>query len=204
MATVLDLSIKTAVPEKGKDFLNEITKVYINTGIDQKSEMAAHTLDFIKERLIFVSGDLTNIESQVEQYKIKRGIANVSEESKFLLESVKEYDKELSKISMELEYINQIDKNISSQQYKAPPFIGTGNASLEKLIGDLYNLESLKINYENTVKKDNPLNTILKQQIETSKENIRENKHSLLSSLNQIKSSLFKTSSSSNEKIYRA
>jgi tyrosine-protein kinase Etk/Wzc len=184
LATVLELSIKTTVPEKGQDFLNEITKVYIKNGVDQKSEMAAHTLEFIKERLSFVSGDLTTIESEVEQYKIKRGIANVGEESKFLLESVKEYDKELSKISMELEYVNQIYNNLSREEYKAPPFIGTGNTSLEKLIGDLYNLEALKINYETTVKNDNPLNTILRKQIETAKENIRENISSLKESLN--------------------
>jgi tyrosine-protein kinase Etk/Wzc len=170
MATVVELSIKTTVPEKGRDFLNEITNVYIQNGIEQKSEMAANTLEFIKERLKFVNSDLVGIETEVEQYKKSRGIADISEEAKYFLKGVQEYDYELSKINMELAYVDEIKAGLNDNKFKSPIFTSPVDRSIERLVGDLYNLEALKIKYENTIKEGNPLNVILKGQIQTAKQ----------------------------------
>ncbi len=202
MATVIELSMKTSVPEKSKDFLNEVAKVYIQNGINQKSEMAANTLEFIKGRLKFVSTDLTEIESQAEQYKKSKGIANVSEEAKYFLEAVKEYDKELSAINIELTYINEIQKELAQKDFKIPSYIGPDNQSLSVLIVELNKLESLKIQYENTLKKDNPFNTILKEQILTSKNNITNNIEGLKQSL-LLKQGVVKNKLSETEKSIR-
>ena len=175
LATVLELSLKTTVPEKGKDFLNEVVKVYIQNGIDQKNETASNTLQFIKDRLNYVSGDLTNIESEVEQYKKTNGIANISEEARFFLEGVKEYDQELAKLNMELLYIAEIRKGLNETEFKVPSFVGPVDQSMEKLTTELYKLQSLNIQYEKTLKSDNPLNAILKEQINAAKENIKKN-----------------------------
>ena len=175
MATVIELSIKTTVPEKGKDFLDQVAKVYIQSGIDEKNETASNTLIFIKERLQFVTEDLTNIEDQVEDYKKDKGIADVSEEAKFFLQGVEQYDQELAKINMEQSFVNEVEKNLSAQEYQAPTLPGITDPALEKLVGELYSLESLKIKYENTLKEDNPLNKILKQQINATREDIKRN-----------------------------
>jgi tyrosine-protein kinase Etk/Wzc len=184
MATVLDLSIQTSVPEKGRDFLDQVTSVYIQNGIDQKNEMASNTFVFIQERLKYVSSDLMGIESEVEQYKISKGIADIGEEAKYFLMGVKDYDKELSIISMEQAYTDEIMKSLLHEDFKPPAFVGPIDPSLEKLVGELYNLQALQIQYKNTIKNDNPLNTILKDQIIAAKENIKENISGLKGSLN--------------------
>ncbi len=191
MATVIELSIKTSVPEKGRVFLDQVAKVYIQSSVDQKNEMAANTLEFIKARLRFVTSDLTNIEDEVEQYKQNKGIADIGQEATFFLQGVEQYDQELAKINMELSFINEIDNNLATEEYKAPALPGFTDPAFEKLVGELYTLESLKINYENTLKKDNPLNTILKQKIIVTREDIKRNVIGLKESLD-IKKEILK------------
>ncbi|MGE0635317.1 MAG: GumC family protein [Bacteroidia bacterium] len=183
MATVIELSIKTTVPEKGKDFLDEVAKVYIQSGVNEKNEMAANTLDFIRERLKFVTTDLTSIEDGVEQYKKEKGIADISQEARFFLQGVEQYDQELSRINMEVAFVNEINNNLINHEYKAPPLPGFTDPALEKLVGELYTLESLKINYDNTINADNPLSTILKQKIYSKREDIKRNVQSIIDAL---------------------
>lgn len=182
-ATVLEISLSSSVPLKDKLFLDELGNIYIQSGIDQKNETAANTIEFIKERLKFVYADLSDIETQNEQYKKNKGIANVSEDAKHMLSRVKDYDFDLAKINMELEYIYQIKQNLEQGNYSAPIFIGQSSRSLEELAGKLYNLETLRIGYEKTTNKENPLNNIIKEQIEITRQNILQSIEDIIKSL---------------------
>ena len=61
-STVINLDIKTPVPEKGIAILNKLFEVYNIAGINDKNEIAQRTLKFVDDRLSKVTAELDSVE----------------------------------------------------------------------------------------------------------------------------------------------
>src|ERR1035437_9259211 len=140
MSSVLNLSMKNSVPQKGKDLLNDLIGVYNQAALDDKNKVAANTLVFIEERLKLISGELTVVEKNVEDYKSKEGITDISAESQLFLQSVKENDAQLNEVKIQQSILGSIETYVKSKENKAgtvPATIGISDPTLLSLISEL-------------------------------------------------------------------
>lgn len=196
-STVLVLSIEYPLPEKGEDFINKLTQVYIQGGVDEKNKVASNTLDFIKGRLGIIFSDLTGIESGIEKYKSDKGIADISEEAKIFLQTIKYYDEQLSTINIQLNFIEYIENQMKSDNALSDAVslsvAGINDPVLVELLGSLTKLETESQKIILTTNEENPLLKIYTKQIADIKKTIIQNvgmmKNNLLisrQSLNKI------------------
>ncbi|PWG78811.1 GumC family protein [Pararcticibacter amylolyticus] len=191
-ATVVELSIRETTPQRGKDVLNKLIEAYNSAAINDKNRVRQSTLNFIDKRLSSLTGELTSVEKNVEDFKSSRGLIDISSESKFFLENVKDIDSKLNEVNVQLEVVNGIEAYINSSQNTghAPATTGISDPGLVALINQLINLELKKEQLLETAPEGSPVFEALNRQISGIKHSIRENikgiKNALVTSRKQL------------------
>ncbi|MFC5271575.1 GumC family protein [Adhaeribacter terreus] len=178
MSSVLMLSLESPVQEKGKDILNKLIEVYNAAGLEDKNKVAANTLVFIDERLALISKDLTEVEKNVEEFKSREGITDISAESKLFLESVKENDAQLNQVKIQQGVLNSIEQYVRNKENKAgtvPATLGLSDPVLLGLLDQLAELEAKRVQTSKLVKADNPMMIAIEDQISNLKKSLNEN-----------------------------
>lgn len=193
MASVLILSINTPTPQKGKDLLNRLVDEYNRAAIEDKNKVASITLAFIEERLKLIAGDLSAVEKNVEDYKSREGITDISEESKLFLSSVKENDSKLNEVKIQQSVLDNIEiyvKRKSNGTGTVPATLGISDPTLLGLIQKLSELEMQRTSSIKMVRVDNPIIVALDDQINNLKQSILDNIQTLKSNIQTSRNKL--------------
>lgn len=195
-STVVELSIKEKVPERGKDILNGVIKSYITAATEDIDNTRRSTLDFIDARLASLTNELSFAEESVESFKSSNGLMDVSTESKFFLDRIRDNDVKLNEVNVQLEIVNGIEKYIDSNKAtgNAPATAGIADAGLVALINQLITLELQKDQLLGTTPAKSPVFETINRQIATTKHSIRENIRGLKTSLTASQAQLRKFS----------
>ena len=181
-SSVLSLRTEDAKPERGKDVLNQLVKVYNLVNLEDKNKHTASTLSFIEDRLILISRDLTDAEITVESFKAREGITDISAEAGLFLQSVQENDNQLSQIRIQQSVLENIESYVRNKQNASgtvPATLGISDPTLMALIQSLSELESKRAQAMKIVKADNPMVTALDEQIINAKTSLAENLRNL-------------------------
>jgi tyrosine-protein kinase Etk/Wzc len=186
-SSILQLSTTDVVPEQCADFLNKLTEVYIQNSIEQKNLLASNSLKFIDSQIKQISEELKQIEDNMLDFKSNKGIIDVDAESKLFLEQVKGFDEKISENSVQLSFIDYLEKYIKENKKVndiTPSSLGIADPLLIKLIANLSELENErdKRNYDS--KPSNPLVEALDQQIKKVKGSILETLNSIRQNYN--------------------
>lgn len=175
-STVLELSLKAAVPAKGKMIMQKILEAYTFLNIEDKNREATSTLRFIEDRLRFITNELVDVEEDVEKYKSSQGFTDLSAESNLFLEKVKENDSKLNEVDIQLQVLGGVDSYLKSNQKGfAPATLMVNDPVLTGLISKLSELELEREKYAQTTQAANPLLGTINTQIANTKQAIREN-----------------------------
>ncbi|HEY0900128.1 MAG TPA: polysaccharide biosynthesis tyrosine autokinase [Sphingobacteriaceae bacterium] len=194
LASVVELSLKDQVPERGELVLKSLLASYKRKSQEEKSRIAKNTLDFITKRLSYVSGELETVERNMEGYRSSQGLTDISSESKVFLDNVQTTDNKLNEVNVKLSQINDIETYLNSENNlgNTPATAGIDDPSLGKLINNLTELQLQREKLLAITPEKNPIFDQINRQIAIAKTSIRENiqglKSSLISSKDQLQS----------------
>lgn len=182
-SSVIQLSIKTPVPERGEDFLNSLLLEYGKAGRADKNEMAANTVDFVDIRLDSITDELNTVEGRLQNFMSRNGMANIDEQSKLFLDQASQLDQQLTTGQMQLDMLQQIQKYVS-QPEKAhdlvPSSLGIQDPTLLSLIQQYNGLQLQRSQQvQSGALPNNPLIKTMDHQINELKNNISENVQNL-------------------------
>jgi len=185
LATTVDLSLHDVIPQRGKDVLNRLIYNYKLAGDEEKNKETKNTLDFIDQRLAAITGDLTNAEKGIEQFKSSRGLTDISSQSQISLENMQVNDTRLNDVNVQLSVIEGIERYVNSSQSftKPPATLGITDAALSSLISKLSELQLQRERLLATTPETNPDFEPINRQIASTKDAIKENVKSIKSSL---------------------
>jgi tyrosine-protein kinase Etk/Wzc len=199
LSSILNLTIRDEVPERGEDILNELLSSYNVAMLKDKNTLAANTLKFVEDRLNHVSRDLSGIEKKIESYKSSQEAVDVSEQGKLFLENVSANDQKLSEIDMKLAALDQVEHYVKAKDNSssiAPSTLGVTDPVLSSLLDKLYEKELEYEKKKSTTGEGNPLLTSVTDQINRIKPGILENIQNQRKNLQASKSNLSTTNSS--------
>ena len=143
-STVIELKLETPVPEKGVDILTKLFSAYNINAIEDKNETAAKTLAFIDNRLAGVTTSLDTLERNVQNFKSRNQVIDLSAQGILFLENVKELDKNKSELDIQLDIINDVNNYINRKDTKAslvPSLQLLNDPTLSTLLSKLYDAE---------------------------------------------------------------
>lgn len=97
----LELSIEETVPQKGIDFLNAVSRAFVNKGLDDKNQGYTNSLRFINEELGRISDTLRRYELDIEFFKKSKGMVSIPEQTTGLITEwsdleVRKYEQQLN------------------------------------------------------------------------------------------------------------
>jgi len=113
-AEIISLSLVDQVPEYSEDILNKLIKSYIDGNILDKNKVADSTIAFIDNRLIYVSQELGSIEGNVQSFKQRNKIADITAQSGLLVSSTGDNIEQESKIQTQLSVLNSVENYLTS------------------------------------------------------------------------------------------
>jgi len=174
LASTIDVQFDYPVPSKGERILNGYIDEYIQQDIRDKSRIADSTIKFIDERILLVNQELNGIEGNIQTFMQGRGLANISEQAKLLLESNTDYIKQLSEIENKIQVMNAVEELLNEPGNKrlVAGSVLADDQTFNSLLSSYNNLnlerERLLLSYT----PDNPFVTNMDQRITSVKENI--------------------------------
>ncbi|WP_449437251.1 hypothetical protein [Pedobacter steynii] len=175
--------------ERGKDILNTLIQVYNEASLADKNRTTQSTIQFIDERLALITGELVEVEKDVEGFKSSQGLTDISSEAQLYLENVKTNDAKLNEVNLKLSVIKDVQKYVDSEspQEKLPSTMGIDDPVLLTQINQLSELQLKRINLLATTQPDNPVFESINQQIKATRAGIQANVKNIEVSLENTK-----------------
>ena len=107
--SIIDLGLTYPLPKKGEDILNALINKYTQSNLIDKNNIADSTYKFITERLSILSGELGDVENKVSDFKRDNRLADMSEQSKLLVQNTGEFTTELAKAETQVSILNDLE-----------------------------------------------------------------------------------------------
>lgn len=145
-ATVLLVTYQDPVASRTADFLNALLNTYNAYTLDDKNRGIFKTIHFLTDRIDSLREELAMLEQQEEQFKVKRGLTDIDESARLVLEQVKDADLKLNEANMQLSVYNQVDHYVNnpSSGYPFAPLTGNVDQTMTSLINRYEELQKEK------------------------------------------------------------
>ena len=183
--SVLNISLIDPLPEKAINIINKFIEVYQREAIEDKNQIAQNTVKFIDERLSSLVEDLEGVEKNVENFKKKNELFDVSSQANVNLQGVTEYSRQAADIQTQISVVESMQNYIrsSANDELVPGTMGIQDPTLGGLTQKYNELQLERQRLLKTVQPANPLVINLDEQLSSLKSNISE-------SLSNVKQSL--------------
>ncbi|MER2998507.1 GumC family protein [Pontibacter populi] len=192
-ASVLSLSLVDPVPAKGVAILNKLVEVYNKEAVEDKNLIAGSTIQFIDDRLKYLTSELTVVEQDVESYKKENRVTDVSSEAKLYLEKASEYNRQLSEWAIQIDVLESIERYLMKQETQdelVPSSLTIQDATLLGLISKFNELQLERKRLLRVSQPGNPLVQNINEQLGNLRGNILENLRNIKSGLIITRSNL--------------
>lgn len=186
-ASVLRVGINDPVPHKAKDILKRLIEVYDEATVQDKNKIAAKTVDFIDDRLAYLTQELSRVEQNVETYKQENELTDLSTQAQQFAASSIENRRELEAANVQLAVLRSIENYLQGQpenEYElVPSTLTITDMTLNGLITQFNELQLERERMLMTQRVTNPQVVMIDDQLKNLKNNILENLKNIKSSL---------------------
>lgn len=203
-SSIIKLSFRDEVPQRGEQVLNELLFAYNNAMADDKNTLAVNTLSFLDKRLEKVESELDTVEKKIQKYKAGRGAIDIGTEGRLFLENVSSNDQKMSEIGMQLAVLDQVETYVRAKDMGSsivPSTLGVSDPVLSQLVNKLYQSELEYESLRKTTAENNPVLVSITDQIQKMKPGIMENIQNQRRSLMASRSNLSATNSTYNSML---
>jgi len=178
LSSVVTLTLRDEIPQRGEDILNELITVYNHASINDKNQLAINTLAFVEKRLQHVKVELDSAEGRIQKYKTQNGGAYLNEQSTAFLKTVSDNDQKATDITMQLAVLNEVEKYVRADDGTSgivPATLGVSDQGLTQLLQKLYDAQTNYEKMKKTVGENNPMVSSLANEIQKIRPNLLEN-----------------------------
>ena len=174
-ASVLNISMIDASPEKAIDIINTLITQYNIEAIQDKNQISSNTIKFIDERLIGLVGELSGVERDVANLKGKYGVTDVTTDIQRYSQQAIEFYKQQEEAKIKTNVINSIQSYMNRQGALVPSALGIEDPALNGLIQSYNELQQQRTQLLNTEQEGSVLVQNVDKNIASLKSRINEN-----------------------------
>ncbi|SFV31400.1 GumC family protein [Thermoflavifilum thermophilum] len=162
-SSVLDFTYQTPYPAAGVRILNTIMDEYIRYSIEEKSQIAQHTYEFVNQRIELLERGLGDIESNLQQFRKQNQLLDLSQQSTQYLSSLGTLQDQLQKVDLQLQLLQLLENDIRSHLHSytlTPTNLGIEDMTLTALIAQ-YN--ELALRRQSELQQTTPDNPVIRK-----------------------------------------
>lgn len=145
-SSILTLSLKDSSPALAEDVLNMLVTVYNEEAIKDKNRVAVNTADFINERLIIISQELGDVETDLESFKRENQVVDISSSASMYMSESQKYSADALELETQLRLARYIKDYLTDPKKEIdliPVNTGISDMNIESQINQ-YNAIKLR------------------------------------------------------------
>ena len=182
----INVSTVSACPKKSEVVLDKLIELYNQDAVVDKNLIATSTATFIEERIKLIGAELLGVELNVENYKKKNKLTDITTDAELFVKSASEYDTKLAELETQVNLVSYIEAYVKDNKHQydlVPANLGIEDKSLLQLMSD-YNKALLdRMKLLRTTNESNPVLMQMEQQL-------KELRTSIIVSIGSIKDGL--------------
>jgi tyrosine-protein kinase Etk/Wzc len=192
-ASIIDITLNYPVPKKGEDILSKLLSIYVQTNLDDRNRLADSSYAFIQNRLSYLGGELGDLEQNIQGFKQKNQITQMSEQSSLLIANNSNFVNDLAKVETQLSVLSSLQeymqKNVNGSSV-VPSSLVVSDPLFNSLVEKYNRLILERDNRLVSVTETNPIVVNLNQQIVSTKSDMLASLSSSKNSLNITRNNL--------------
>lgn len=169
-SAVVDLSLTWRHDIEGKEFLQNLIEVYNKNMLDEQINIADQTSRVIDNHLSQLSDELSEVDSQAEDYKQSQGITNIAAQSELYNVQTSGIEQRLLDVETQLSIVSDLNNFLMNNEAGSqliPANTGITNPSLSSMIADYNRLVMEKTKLSRVASSSNQAMIDLTNQIES-------------------------------------
>lgn len=146
--SIAQLVITDEIPQRAIDYLKQLVIVYNRQANEDKNQIAVRTEQFINQRLEKINAELGNTEGQLENYKKRNNMVQLSMNASTAFSNADSYAQKLNEANTQVALLDELTKYMnepSNRHQPIPSNVGLNDASATSLINK-YNEIALQRN----------------------------------------------------------
>ncbi len=199
-SSILELSTVGNNIQRECDYLNKLTEVYIQNGLDEKNKIASNTINFIDNQLASIASSLNSAETELESFRRNNKVMDISSAATSVFLKLDELEAEKAVLLLKDKYYHYILEYVSSNKdlggVVAPSTMGIEDPLLNNLTLNLVELNREKSSLGRNTTGNNPFLNSLEIKIKNSKDALLENVKNIINgsriALNDIEKRIVK------------
>lgn len=136
--SLISVGVKSAVPQKSADIVNELIYVYNEDAKEGERAVARATMQFVDERLAIVGGDLDMVDSDVANYRKNAKSINPESEASIYVQTASRLENDAVEIETQISILGDVLASVKAVngQVELVPNLGVSDSSLNTMIGE--------------------------------------------------------------------
>lgn len=186
-SSILKLALKDNSPTRAEDVLNMLITVYNEDAIKDKNQVAVNTADFINERLIIISQELGDVESDLESFKRDNQVIDISSSAGMYMNESQKYGAENLELETQLrlaQYVKSYLTDPKKDMDLIPANTGISDMNIESQINQYNAIKLRRDKLIDDSSEQNPVVEELNNSLHTVKQNIIRAVDNMIVSIN--------------------
>ncbi len=187
-ASVINISSSGPNKEKEKDYLNELTRMFLTSNLEKKNRILTSTIEFINSQLMQMGMDLDSAEQRLEEFRKANKFMQLSAKSAALLSDMNSESKNRANLIADLKYyeylLDYIQTHSSFEDIMMPSTVGLSLPLFSDLVLKLSTVTLEKEDLIANSSRQNPYIQTLEEQIINMKDALLENMRSIIQTTN--------------------
>ncbi len=201
-SNIIDIRLEDPIRQKAIDVVNTLIRVYNANAIEDKQIIADRTSKFINDRIVEISGNLSNVDQTAENFKTEKGVTDIPVETNINLSASVDAQQRLSAAENELNMAAQMSSIIESQKgYDVLP-ANIGGAAIANTTAQYNQLVSERRRLLESSNEKNPIIVNIDQQLDNLKKSLSSSLKGTVNNLSLTVNSLSGQRARFNSKIY--
>lgn len=169
-SAVVEISLNWRHGIEGKDFLKHLVEVYNREMLSEQIDLADQTSMIIDNHIAKLSDELSEVDSQAEDYKQSQGITNIAAQSEMYNVQSSSIEQKILDVETQLSIVSDLYSFLQNNEAGAqllPSNSGIGSANLNSIIADYNRLVMEKTKLSRVASSNNQAMIDLSNQIES-------------------------------------
>lgn len=187
-ASLVNLSVSGASAYQEADYLNKLMDLYIDQGMEAKTQTADSTITFINRQLDIISDSLERASQNLENFRLNNKIIDLSSEGRLIKERLERFENEKITLVLQSQYFQYLKDYLNSKDRPddiiSPSVLGVSDPILVVLIQGFAVLKTERQQLNMNISSSFPPVVLLDQKIEIAKKALFENVNSSIENIN--------------------
>lgn len=177
-SNIITISIAGNVRQKEADFINELTHVFIEFGMETRFSRSQSSEEFIDSQLDRLKNTLSSSEERFSDYRRNNQVMNLGQEAQSVYQRMEEIEQEQYLTQLQLDYYTDLQQYLDDadriQEVVNPSVVGISDSNLSERLSRLMELYSRKEVLSYSVQENNPALLILEKEIKSIRDGLAE------------------------------